>query len=242
MLHKTRAIILRQTNYSESSIVVQAFTEKLGLLSFLVNGARKPKAKIRASLMQPLHLLELVVYYRENQGLQRIAEARPTPHLQTIPYDILKSAVAVFLNEVLYKTLKQQGEDPVLFDFVFNTVSWLDSVEKMPANFHLFFLLKLTRFLGFYPAIPKKDAIAPYFDLRNGVFSETHPGHAFILAEQETPLFIQLLSANLDRLHLLHITLVDRRILIRKILLYYQLHIESFGEIRSLEILEEVLA
>jgi len=91
MLHKTRGIALKVTNYSESSVVAQIFTEEFGLQSFLINGARKPKAKVRASLLQPLHVLDMVVYHKDNKSLQRIAEARQSPLLQEIPYDIVKN-------------------------------------------------------------------------------------------------------------------------------------------------------
>src|SRR5690606_18874649 len=126
MQHKTRGIVLKTTKYSESSLVVQVFTEKFGVQSYLVNGARKPKAKIGASLLQPLHLLEMVVYRRENTSLQRIADARQMPPLQSIPYDSIKRTVTLFLNEVLYKSLRQQTADDSLFNFLFNAISWWD--------------------------------------------------------------------------------------------------------------------
>src|SRR5690606_29057900 len=93
MLHKTRGIVLKATNYSESSVVAQVFTEKFGLQSYMVNGARKPKAKIGTTLLQPLHLLDMVVYHRPNASLQRISEARQKPAFQTIPYDIGKREI-----------------------------------------------------------------------------------------------------------------------------------------------------
>lgn len=240
MLHKTRAIILKQTNYSESSIIIQAFTEKFGLQSYLVNGARKPKAKIRAGMMQPLHLLELVVYHRENQRLQRIAEARLSPLFQSIPYDIAKSTVALFLNETLYKCLRHQTPDEPLFQFIYNAVSWLDSAEKMPGNFHLYFLLKLSRFLGFHPAAQKTGQ--HFFDLKDGVFCSAIPAHPFVLEDPYTRHFSRLLLARLDELPLLRIPPEDRRVLLKKTIDYYRLHIDNFGEMKSHQILEQVLA
>src|SRR5690606_4021138 len=191
MLHNTRGIVLKTTNYSESSVVVQIFTEKFGLQSYMAQGARKPKSKIRSVLFQPLHLLDMVVYHRENASLQRIAEARKMPAFQRIPYDISKSTMVLFLNEMLYKSLRQQSPDEPLFNFVFNAVSWLDTLEKTPPNFHLFFLLKLSRYLGFCPAAPKIGQI--FFDLKDGVFCDRLPAHAWVLHDPHTTQFANLL-------------------------------------------------
>ena len=239
MLHKTRGIVLKSTNYSESSVVAQVFTEKFGLQSYIINGARKPKAKIGMPILQPLHLLDMVVYHRENGSLQRISEARQLPPLQTIPYDIVKSAVVMFLNEMLYKSLRQQSADEPLFNYIFNAISWLDSSEKMPPNFHLFFLLRLSRFLGFNPAMPK--AGQAFFDLKDGVFCQSLPAHSLVLQHPHTGQLADLLGSTFENLDSLRIPLADRRFLLGKIIDFYRLHIDNMGEIKSHEVLEEVL-
>ncbi|SEL42732.1 DNA repair protein RecO [Parapedobacter koreensis] len=239
MLHKTRGIVLKVTNYSESSVVVQVFTEKFGLQSYIINGARKPKAKISITLLQALHLLDMVVYHRGNTSLQRIAEARQMPHFQTIPYDIAKSTVVLFLNEILYKCLRQQSPDEPLFDYLFNAISWLDTLEKMPPNFHLFFLLKLSRYLGFNPALPK--AGQTFFDLKDGVFCHTLPAHSLVLQDPHSAQLATLLGCSFDELAAVRIPLADRRLLLDKIIDFYRLHIDHLGEIKSHEVLEEVL-
>lgn len=240
MLHKTRGIVLKSTNYSESSVVTQVFTEKFGLQSYIVNGARKPKAKIGNTILQPLHLLDMVVYYRANTSLQRVSEARQKPPFQTIPYDITKSTVALFLNEVLYKCLRQQSADEPLFSFVFNAVSWLDSTERMPPDFHLLFLLKLSRYLGFHPA-PRKQG-QPFFDIKDGVFCSRLPAHPLILEQPHTSLFAALLGAPFDLPKALQLSLADRRFLLSRILEFYQFHVDGFGEIKSRDVLETVLS
>src|SRR5690554_5370400 len=235
MLHKTRGIVLKSTSYSESSVVVQVFTEKFGLQSYMINGARKPKSKIGATLLQPLHLLDMVVYHRASGSMQRISEARQKPAFQTIPYDISKSAVVLFLNEVLYKCLRQQSADEPLFNFVFNAVSWLDNTEKMSPNFHLLFLLKLSRYLGFRPAQPKPGQA--FFDLKDGVFCSRLPAHPLVLEQPYTSLFADLLSTSFDELETLRLSMADRRFLLGRILQFYQFHVENLGKIKSLEVL-----
>jgi len=241
MLHKTRGIVFKVTDYSESSVVVQIFTEKFGLQSFLINGVKKPRAKIRLNSLQPLHLLEMIVYHKNSGNIQRVSELRHLPVFQSIPYDIVKSSITMFLNEVLYKSLRQHEPDEVLFEFLFHTIEILDSLNAGLANFHLYFLLRLTRFLGFYP---DKTLASPeaWFDLKDGTYSKSQPPHALIIEPPFTGLWINILNSNFDNLQNLHISGPDRKALLEKILLYYQLHIEGFGKVKSHEVLEEVLS
>src|SRR5215475_10195580 len=111
MLHKTRGIVFKTTEYGESSVIVQVFTEKWGLQSYIINGVKKPKAKISRNMLQPLHLLDMVVYHKAAGSVQRISELKNAPVLQSIPYDVIKSSMAMFLNEVLYKCIRQQTAD-----------------------------------------------------------------------------------------------------------------------------------
>ncbi len=240
MLHKTRGIVFKTTDFGDSSIIVQVFTEKFGLQSYIVNGAKKPKAKINRNMFQPLHLLDMVVYHKNTGNVQRIKEVKNAPVLQTIPYDVIKSSLAIFLNEVLYKAVKQQSADEHLFGFVFNAIEWLDHQTEGLANFHLFLLVRLTRYLGFYPDV-KLSANAVFFDLKNGVFCNYKPDSVLYLSPPHTQNFSALLFCTFESLSQLKLNNDERRYMISKLLDYYTLHIEGFGNIRSHEVLEEVL-
>jgi len=239
MLHKTRGIVFKTTDYGESSVIVQIFTEKFGLQSYIINGVKKPRAKISRNMLQPLHLLDLVVYHKSTGQVQRISELRNSPVLQSIPYNVIKSSIVLFLNEVLYKAVKQQSAEENLFDFIFNAIEWLDNQTEGLANFHLLFLTRLTRYLGFYP---DQASNADYFDMKNGVFSKYKPEGFSYLSPPHTQNFYSLLQCSFENLGLLKFGNDERRYLVQKLLEYYALHIESFGNIRSHEILEEVLS
>lgn len=241
MLHKTRGIVFKTTDYSESSVVVQIFTEKFGLQSYLINGVKRPKAKIKLNSLQALHLLDMVVYHKNNGNIQRVSELRHLPVFITIPYDIVKSSIVMFLNEMLYKSLKQHDADEVLFEFLFHAIEILDSMSKGISNFHLYFLLRLTRFLGFYPDTSLASS-ADYFDLKLGCYSKSQPPHSQILEQPFTSIWTALLNAKFDNLESLSISSFERKHLLYKILEYYQLHIEGLGPVKSHEVLEEVLA
>lgn len=241
MLHKTRGIVLKTTLYSESSVIVQIFTEKFGIQSYMINGVKKPKAKIRMNMLQPLHLVDMIVYHKTNTNIQRLSELRPSPVFRSIPYDIIKSTIVLFLNEVLYKSIRQQTTDEHLFDFIFNALCWFDETETQQVNFHLAFLLKLSRFLGFAPSTQTKSNQS-YFDLQEGEFRSSPPVHAYFLDKEDAGLFISLFSSPFEKINEINLENKTRRSILDKILVYYTLHTASFGEIRSHQVLEDVLS
>ncbi len=239
MLHKTRGIVLKIINHAENSVICQIFTEKFGLQSYIIHGAKKNKARIHINILQPLHLLEMIVYHKNNGSIQRISEARQFPLFQTLPYEVEKSSMALYLTEVLYKCLKQQSADDSLFEYIFHSVSWLDSSTKVPPSFHLYFLIRLSKFLGFYPALPANQL--PYLDLHDGVFTKLAPPHHFVLQEPHTSQWISLMRCSIENLIDYRLSITDRRFLLQKIIDFYRLHIDNFGEINSHHVLEEVL-
>lgn len=241
MLHKTRGIVLKTTLYSESSVVVKIFTEKFGMQSYLVNGVKKAKAKIPFNILQALHLLDMVVYHKPSSQIQRIAEARPSPTFRTIPYQVIKNTIVQFLNEVLYKSIQQQHSDEQLFEFIYQAISWFDETEQENVNFHLAFLLKLSRFLGFAPHFQSFNNAA-YFDLQEGAYCSLPPVHPYFIAAADADSLNSLFNSPFEKLFEVQITNVKRRYLLDKILVYYSLHTASFGQISSHQILEAVLS
>jgi len=239
MLHKTRGIVFKTTDYGETSVIVQVLTEKFGLQSYIINGVKKPKAKISRNMLQPLHLLDMVVYHKNNGSVQRVSELKNSPLLQSIPYDVIKSSIVMFLNEVIYKTIRQQTADEHLFDFVFNAIEWLDHQTSGLANFHLLFLVRLSRYIGFYPEQTSGDA--DYFDMKNGIFTRFKPDGLYYLSPPHTQNFRALLLTSFEHLGSLKFSNDERRYLLQKLLEFYTLHVEGFGNIRSHEVLEEVL-
>ncbi|MGX5688688.1 DNA repair protein RecO [Arcticibacter tournemirensis] len=241
MLHKTRGIVLKTTDYSESSVIVQVFTEKFGMQSYLISGVKKSKGRIRMNMLQPLHLLDMIVYHKPSGNIQRISELRNDPVFESIPYDVVKSSLAIFLNEVLYRSIRQHSADERLFEFLSQSIEVLDHLTKGLANYHLWFLLQLTRYLGFYPQ-SRSSSGSLYFDLKNGVFTRDLPLHLHFIQGSLVNHFVNLLSCNTETLEQVKLSSLERKELLTKMLEYYHLHIESLGEIRSHLVLEEVLS
>ncbi len=152
MLHKTRGIVFHTTEYSETSVVVKMYTELFGFQSY--HREQCPKKKCQDSLLRlPITQLWLKWSFttKNVSGLQRISEIRPSPTLRTVPFDVLKSSMALFLNEVLYKSIREEEANAQLFDFLFHSIQWLDVHEPANSDFHLLFLLQLSKYLGFFP-------------------------------------------------------------------------------------------
>ena len=192
-------------------------------------------------MLQPLHLLDMVVYHKVNTSLQRVSELKTSPIFRTIPYDIVKSSIIMFLNEVLYKSIRQQHTDENLFDFIFSAVCWFDECGTASASFHLAFLLKLSRFLGFAPSLESKNG-QDYFDLQEGAFRSQPPVHPHFMSKEDALHFISLFSTPFDKIPEIKFNNTTRRLLLDKILIFYTLHTASFGEINSHHILEDVLS
>ncbi len=220
MLHKTRGIVFKYFKYRDSSIIVKIFTEEFGLQTYIVNGVRSVKSKGRIALYQPLTLLDLVVYNKPNSGINRISEIKCSIPLQTIPYEILKSSIGVFIAEVLYKCIKEEGEVEDLFGFIQYSIEMLDHSEDNYQNFHLQFLLKLTRYLGF--GLSESDQ-----------FFHTS-------ADEKMEETIRTL---LDERYLAKVNLNnnERRVLLDHILSFYKTQIDTIVEIKSINVLRSVL-
>ena len=150
MISPTRAIVLNHLRYSDSSLIVNLYTESMGRQAVFVKGAFSKKSAMRVALFQPLHLVETDLHHRANRHIQRISNIQMYYPFQSIPFDPVKNCIALFIAEVLHKTLKEEEANRDLFDFLLHTIQTLDLNERGTANFHLVFLVHYSRHLGFY--------------------------------------------------------------------------------------------
>jgi DNA repair protein RecO (recombination protein O) len=222
VLHKVRGVVFRFTKYGETSIIVTIFTDHLGLQSYIVNGVRSKTSKNKIALYQPLTLLELVVYYRENANLNRIKEVKCFHPYQTIYNDFIKSTVAMFIGEVLNKTVKEESHALELCEFLISSLISLDSLSTNAHNFHLIFLLKLSRFLGF-GAQNVNEVLG---------WRLTDPLVEKVIQEMLEGDYSQNFSLSNSQ----------RRELLEILIAFYNDHTGMLGEMKSLQVLREILA
>lgn len=240
MLHTTRGIVLHTIPYSDSSIIAKVFTEKFGLRSYIVSGARGKRGRAKGNLLQPLMQLELVVQHKEKSSLQRITELSCKMPYRHLHDDIVKTSIALFLSEVLYKAIREEEQNPALFGFVSHSLQILDLEEGGCQNFHLCFLLQLSRYLGFFPHSAESSA-HEIFDLQEGVFRASEPHHPYFLEPRLGRMLLRLMQTTYGNMKELQLPNTDRRLLLERLLWYYEMHLEAMRDIKSHKVLEEVM-
>lgn len=228
MLHKTRGIVINYIKYRETSIIVKIYTEEFGIQTYIENGVRSAKSKNKIALFQPLTLLDLVVYHKESGDIFRISEIKCLEALQSIPYHFHKSGIAMFMTEVLSKTLKEEASNPQLFHFLLHSLLFLDGQETHIENFPVQFLLKLSRYLGFVPEQAEE------------IMEQIGAIRIYPATEEEKQALNTLLAQAYEQYTYIPGTI--RRQIMEYVLRFYALHVENFGEIRSLQVLKEVMS
>lgn len=219
MLHKTKAVVFKFFKYGDTSIIVKIFTAKFGLQTYIVNGVRSKRSKNKIALFQPLTLLDLVVYHNPNKEINRISEIKCSTPFSTINTHMHKTAVAIFLAEVMYKSIKEEGEESDIFEFIQSSISLFDHLSVHYQNFHLQFLLKLSKYLGFAVDVSERAFASLTMDEKQWVRALTIQPY-----EDWQP-----------------ISNDQRRKFLDMIVTFYKSHIDTLHEINSIKILQEVL-
>lgn len=241
MLAKTQGIVLKTINYSETSVVAKIYTEKFGLKSYLIQGVRKRKAKTKANSLQLLSLLDMEVYNRENKDLHHIKELKNAYIFLNLPYDIRKSSIAIFLNELIFNSIQEEEPNPSLFHYLFNAIQLLDLTEDHFSSFHLHFAVQLSKYLGFGPA-DSTYLENRVFDLADGKFHSAAKQGIYTLNQEESLFFYRASALSYEQFQKLQITKSVRKTVLEHILHYYKIHVPNFKDLRSHEVLQVVLA
>lgn len=237
MLVNTNAIVISAIKYAEADLIVKCYTKKAGLKTYMLRGILKSKkGKFKTSLFQPLTQLEIVAKHKDKGSLEYLQDAKILVHYQSLHTEVVKATMVMFLSEMLKNTIHEEEENEDLYDYLENTFNWLDAHSEI-ANFHLLFLLKLTRYLGFYPEDSEKDLI--YFNLLEGVFQHSKTNSYCIQGTAVENLKL-LLGTKFVTLNELKLTKTNRSDLLELLLNYYSLHIESFKKPKSLNVLHEI--
>ncbi len=236
MYTKTAAIVLHLTRYSDTSNIVHLYTEHFGRINCIVNGTHAKKSANKAALFTPLSIIEVEIAGNPAQELQRIRESRLLVPFKTIPFDFSKQAIVLFLAEVLYRTLKQPIENEELFAFLEYSIRVLDETTA-PANFHLVFLMQLSKYIGFFPNLAGKGA---FFDMESGEISYQKPLHPHFLDHTDFDIFRQICHCSYTDMTQLHISRNQRTVALDNIIQYYTLHVPEFYGVQSVEVLNEL--
>ncbi len=222
MLHKTKGVVLHTIKYGDSSIIAHIYTRDFGRQSYMVQGVRNRKSKFHFNNFQPLSLLDLEVDHKTTREIQRIRDlqiSHPFHHIQT---NIHKNTIALFIGELLYRSLHDVESNYALFDYVESAIQILDLCKQGCVNFHLVFLIQFTRFLGIFPQNSQElDRYQP----------------------ADIPLKLHdIIPVSLNEPGVLNLTNKERAALVEAMVDYYYYHLEGMGKISSLKILKEIFS
>lgn len=221
MLAHTHGVVFRFVKYGETSIIVSIFTAQFGLQAYIVNGVRSKSGKGKIALYQPLTPLDLVVYHKETATIMRIKEAKCIYPYREISQDVRKTTIALFIEELINKAIKEESHAHELCDFLIQSLITLDKIDK-PENFHLIFMVMLSKHLGFQPMNPHEVLGGRVMD-----FDEEKALQEILEASYESELTI---------------TNNQRRGILEALIRFYTMHIENFGTMKSLSVLREILS
>lgn len=242
MLQKTRAVVLRTLKYGDASMIVDLFTESNGRLSFLVRIPKNPKkGGMKKQFFQPMTLLELEFDYRQRSQLQHLREVRLSVPYGSIPFDPVKLSVVLFLAEFLYYCTREEQQNAPLFQYIETGLMWLDAASASYANFHLVFMMRLSRFIGFWPNVDDYQE-GCFFDLRNASFTLSAPLHPDFLQPVEAGRIVTLLRMGFESMHLFQLSHHERNRITELVLLYYRLHLPQMPELHSFAVVKELFA
>ncbi|MBT8260093.1 MAG: DNA repair protein RecO [Flavobacteriaceae bacterium] len=237
MLTSTKAIVLSKLKFRDNDLIVKCYSNQYGIISFLLKGVLKSKkGKFKIAYFQELTLLDLEIDYRDTRSLQYIKEIKLSNHFYSIHTNVVKSTIAMFLSELLSNILKEEEQNVDLFKYIETALIWFDQSET-ETNFHLMFLIELTKYLGFYPNLNNFDS--QFFNLEFGQFQNSETGNYCIKGEKLN-FFKTLLGIKFDSNNKLTISNTHKRELLDMILVYFNLHLDGFKKPKSLEVLNQV--
>lgn len=239
MLIKTQGIVFRTVKYGDSGVIADIYTSEKGLQQYYLRGLRSEKSSVKAGLFQLMSILDMEAYYRTDKTLNNIREARPGYVYRTLPFDVRKGAVALFMAEVARKTIREIEPNPPLFDFLCKLLIALDQAQGQFANIHLYFLVHLSAHLGFALSEGYSET-TPCFDLQEGGFVVSNPHNPYLLDPALSHPLSLLMACTVENSGEVAMSRNGRNLLLGRLLQYYQLHAGQLADIQSHRILQEV--
>lgn len=238
MISKAEGIVLNHFPFSNSSVIASIYTKEYGKRSYVVKGAKGRGKNRKANLLQPLTSVELTANHKEGKQLHTLSSINVKSPYLDIPTNIHKTGVAIFVSELVSNTVPEDEQNDDLFHFLELSSSLLDHC-KSATNFPLLFMVKFTRFLGFFPHVTATHN-PHFFDLRDGVFCAAEPAHEEFLEGDEKAALLTYLGTDFDRMEQVAISHSIRAQLIESMLSYYRLHTEGMKKVKSHKVLAEV--
>lgn len=236
MIKTEQGIIFRSNRYGESSVILDIFSPEQGIKSYIFSGVHLKSGKSKASLVQLLNRIQFVYYEKsQRESLWRIKEMAPAHVYVRLPFDVHRISIGFFLLEICRKAFQQNDENASLFLFLTQYLERLDSEEIELSNFHLYFLIDLSRLLGF-GITDNYSSQQNHFNLASGTFQGPEGISSLLMDRDSSKYLHELLSRN--RKVICSRELKNR--LLNYLVDFYRYHLSDFGKIKSLEVLQSL--
>lgn len=236
--YKTRGVVLHTIRHGDSGFIAFVYTEDFARVPYYIRSRNGKAVAGRAKIpLQPLTLLE-IVGHKGRTDFHYIEEATRLSGRSGAPADIRKAAIVLFLSEVFYRILREGEPDKALFRFLSDAVLSLETIEKGVANYHLYILTQLTRYMGLAPG----NDYAPdnFFDIAKGLFVMLRPTHGNYFEPSESRFFDLFLRTPSDRLDTIAMNRQSRLALLSALIDFFSYHHGTRYRINSLEMLGEI--
>jgi len=235
----TKAIVLSSLKYGDTSLIVRCFTLEEGIKTYLIKGVLKAKkGKIKAAYFQALTQLNIEANHNDKGNLNSLKEVHVINPYKHIYSNIFKQTIVLFLSEILSSSIQEEEENAPLFSFIETSLLWLDAHDKI-SNFHLLFMLNLSKYLGFYPDVSGVEN--QYFNLVDGGFTKETLEKEVIYGD-DLYQFKKLLGTNFDTVEEVKFSKRERQQVLSIIIRYFELHLDGFRNPKSLGVLETVFS
>ncbi len=239
MLTTSRAIVLNATRYGDRRLLISMFTREYGKMSFSCTIASGRGRRGKVNFFQPLSLLDLEFDLRPTASVQKVGDVRFALPMVSIPFDAYKLSISLFLSDFMRYALRDEQRNEPLFDYIAQSIEWLDGAREHYSNFHIVFMVKFSKLIGVYPNVDNYFDGA-WFDMDEACFVAMPPQHNHVVGPREAMMIPLLSRLSFSTMHLLRMSRRDRNVCTENILQFYSRHLPAFPSLRSFDVLKEL--
>lgn len=238
-LEKITGIVTDVLKHSDRHNVITLYTREIGRIALLSPAGNGRSSRIRNASLLPLSIISADINITSGRDMQYLGRFQRETLWKDIYFNPVKSAISLFLSEFLNSYTRHSGPDPQAWDYMANAIACLDRQTRVPANFHLAFLIDFLSFAGIRPDMSERTPDS-WFDMREGTSAIFPPSHRDRLSPREAEILPLLLRMNLRTASVFRFNAGQRRELLKGLLKYYGLHFPGLTSLKSPEILSEL--
>lgn len=238
MISKSQIIVLHTIKHSDTGVVVQAYSNALGRCALYYRGGGKHNKNLAE--LHPLSILDVVTYSNLGPAMPNIKEMTPAENLSSLVTDIRKNAIAIFISELLTKSIREVEPNGILYNFISSSVLVLDSLSEGVENFHLHFLAHYCKILGYMP-LDNFNAEDKYFNFIQAEYTSFYE-KANCFTQEQSALLHLVLTTPVTKIADIKCSGTERSDFIKRLLDYLSYHLDGKLEIKSLPVLHEIFA